>query len=313
MFLNGGIARRFLSLPVTTRGCPVIETQGALLKRHKECALELAAEVLTSCLRQLGATPDDVRYLCVVTSTGFLTPGLSALLCHKVGLRRDCTRLDVVGMGCNAGLNGLTATTTWAQRHTGLLAIMVCAEICSAVYVVDDSMQTSVVNSLFADGAGAISVIADGRRDCTGPAILKFVSSLIPETLNAMRFDWDDEQGKLKFFLDRNIPYLIGAHSEEVIDQLLADTGLHRCDIAHWIVHSGGKKVIDAIKVNSGLTNHDLRHTISVLRDYGNLSSGSFLFSLERLLQEGATKSGDYGVLMTMGPGSTIEAALARW
>ena len=83
--------------------------------------------------------------------------------------------------------------------------------------------------------------------------------------------------------------------------------------IAHWIAHSGGRKVIDAVKINLGLTEHDLRHTSAVLREYGNLSSGSFLFSYQRLLDEGRTAAGDYGVLMTMGPGSTIEMALVQW
>jgi 3,5-dihydroxyphenylacetyl-CoA synthase len=78
-------------------------------------------------------------------------------------------------------------------------------------------------------------------------------------------------------------------------------------------VHSGGKKVIDAVRVNLGLTRYDPRHTTGVLRDYGNLSSGSFLFSYQRLREEGVAAPGEYGVLMTMGPGSTIETALVRW
>jgi predicted naringenin-chalcone synthase len=67
------------------------------------------------------------------------------------------------------------------------------------------------------------------------------------------------------------------------------------------------------VKYNLGLTAHDVRHTTSVLRDLGNVSSGSFLFSLERLLAEGPPAPGDLGVLMTMGPGSQIETALVRW
>ena len=99
-------------------------------------------------------------------------------------------------------------------------------------------------------------------------------------------------QGKFSFFLDPDIPYVVGAHAELVVDRLLAGTGLRRSDISHWLVHSGGKKVIDAIRVNLGLTRHDVRHTIGVLRDYGNLSSGSFLFSYERLLREGVDQAG---------------------
>jgi 3,5-dihydroxyphenylacetyl-CoA synthase len=128
-----------------------------------------------------------------------------------------------------------------------------------------------------------------------------------------MRYDWDGAAGKFSFFLDPEIPYVVGAHAELVVGRLLSGAGLRRSDIRHWLVHSGGKKVIDAVRVNLGLTRHDVRHTISVLRDYGNLSSGSFLFSYQRLVREGATRPGDYGVLMTMGPGSTIETALVQW
>jgi predicted naringenin-chalcone synthase len=106
---------------------------------------------------------------------------------------------------------------------------------------------------------------------------------------------------------------VVGAHAEQVVDRLLSRAGLRRSDISHWLVHSGGKKVIDAVRINLGLTRHDVRHTTGVLRDYGNLSSGSFLFSYERLLQEEVATTGEYGVLMTMGPGSTIETALIQW
>ena len=89
-----------------------------------------------------------------------------------------------------------------------------------------------------------------------------------------MRYDWDDAQHKFSFFLDPDIPYVVGAHAGLVVDRLLTRVGLRRSDIAHWLVHSGGKKVIDAVRVNLGLTRHDVRHTIGVLRDYGNLSNG---------------------------------------
>ncbi|MFD0890056.1 3-oxoacyl-[acyl-carrier-protein] synthase III C-terminal domain-containing protein, partial [Streptosporangium algeriense] len=118
---------------------------------------------------------------------------------------------------------------------------------------------------------------------------------------------------KFSFFLDPEVPYVVGAHAEEAVDALLRGAGLRRSDIAHWIVHSGGRKVIDAVRVNLGLTRHDMRHTLGVLRDYGNLSSGSFVFSYRALLRERTPEEGEYGVLMTMGPGSTIETTLIRW
>jgi predicted naringenin-chalcone synthase len=174
-------------------------------------------------------------------------------------------------------------------------------------------MRTSVVNSLFGDGAAAAAVVAGKERPPAAPAVLDFAGLLIPDAIDAMRYRWDDAQGKFSFSLDPDIPYVVGAHVEDCVDRLLGGAGLRRSAVDHWVVHSGGKKVVDSLRVNLGLSRHDVRHTTGVLRDYGNLSSGSFLFSLERLLGEGAVRPGDHGVLMTMGPGSTIETALVRW
>ena len=323
IFLNSAIQRRHLSLPALgDDGTRVQETQGELLGKHKRVAIDMGALAIDACLKDTGAGLSDIRYLCCVTSTGFLTPGLSALLIREIGLAPSCGRVDIVGMGCNAGLNALGVTAAWSAAHPGELAILLCTEACSAAYVFDSTMRTAVVNSLFGDGAAAIALISGGQAadlpapaagDAGGPRILSFASHLITDALDAMRYDWDGTAGKFSFFLDPEIPYVVGAHAELVVGRLLSEAGVRRSDISHWLLHSGGKKVIDAVRVNLGLTRHDVRHTVSVLRDYGNLSSGSFLFSYQRLVSEGVTRPGDYGVLMTMGPGSTIETALVQW
>lgn len=315
LFLNSAIERRNLCLPPrSAAGDRIPETQGDLLRKHLRVGLRMGGEAIADCLRRAGETAAAVRYLCCVSSTGFITPGFSALLVKELGLQRDCARLDVVGMGCNAGLNALNATTGWAAVHPGELALTVCIEACSAAYAFDGTMRTSVVNSLFGDGAAAAAVVAGrGNRSSTGPRTLRFASLMIPDAIDAMRYDWAEDANRFSFYLDAEVPYVIGAHARPAVDRLLADSGLRRADIAHWVVHSGGKKVIDSVRVNLGLTRHDVRHTTSVLRDHGNVSSGSFLFSLRRLLDEGLVATGDHGVLMTMGPGSTIELALVRW
>ncbi|MFG2231312.1 3,5-dihydroxyphenylacetyl-CoA synthase DpgA [Streptomyces sp. NPDC048723] len=318
VFANSAIERRYLTLPAQDdEGNRHPEPQGDLLDKHKALAIDMGAEALQACLKRAGAELSDLRHLCCVTSTGFLTPGLSALLIRELGIDRHCSRSDIVGMGCNAGLNALGVVSGWSAAHPGELAVVLCSEACSAAYAMDSTMRTAVVNSLFGDGAGAIALIAGGEDDPSavteGPRILKFASCIIPEAVDAMRYDWDRTQGRFSFFLDPQIPYVVGAHAEITVDRLLQGTGLRRSDIKHWLVHSGGKKVIDAVTVNLGLPRHDLRHTVGVLRDYGNVSSGSFLFSYERLLDEQVTQPGEYGVLMTMGPGSTIETALVQW
>ncbi|SDT81846.1 (3,5-dihydroxycyclohex-3-enyl)acetyl-CoA synthase [Streptomyces sp. TLI_053] len=323
IFLNSAIERRALTLPPPLPdGSMPVETQGQLLAKHVTSGVALGRRAVEDCLRAAGATLADVRYLCCVTSTGLLTPGFSALLIKELGIDRHCARLDVVGMGCNAGLNGLTSVASWAAAHPGELALLVCIEACSAAYVMDGTMRSAVVNSLFGDGSAAAAVVAPPTATATatgpagtpaGPALLRFSSCIVPEASGAMRYDWDDEQGKFSFYLDPDIPYVVGAHAEPSLDRLLEGTGLNRSDISHWVIHSGGKKVVDSVRVNLGLTRRDVRHTTGVLRDHGNLSSGSFLFSYRRLAAEACAEPGDFGVLMTMGPGSTIELALVGW
>ncbi|MGH3738846.1 MAG: 3,5-dihydroxyphenylacetyl-CoA synthase DpgA [Micromonosporaceae bacterium] len=319
VFLNSAIERRFLTVPaIDAAGEIVPEPQGDLLRKHRRLAVDMAGRGLQASLKDAGISLSDISYLCCVTTTGFLTPGLTALLIRDLGIDPSCHRVDVVGMGCNAGLNALNGTAAWSAANPGKYAVMVCAEACSAAYVIDGTMRTAVVNSLFGDGAAAI-VLHTPARDGTEPAaqpgarILAFASHIITDAVDAMRFDWDDDQGRFSFYLDPDVPYVVGANARRVIDRVLAKAGLRQYDIRHWLVHSGGKKVIDAVRVNLGLTRYDVRHTIEVLRDYGNLSSGSFLFSYERLLAEGVVEEGDYGVLMTMGPGSTIETAVVQW
>ncbi|MCA9583643.1 MAG: hypothetical protein KC416_17720, partial [Myxococcales bacterium] len=242
----------------------------------------------------------------------FLCPGITAHLIKEMGFRPDVHRADILGMGCNAGMNGLGLVAAFCAANPGKLALMVCVEVCSAAYVLNDDVVTGVVNALFGDGSAAVLLTAGGgASEAPGPSIHGFVSHIITDGIHTMRFDLDG--AKLSFYLDKDIPYVIGANIRIPVGKLLAQHGLVKRQIRHWIVHSGGKKVVDAIKYNVGITAWDVRHTSSVLRDFGNLSSGSFLFSYQRLLDEGLVRRGDYGVLMTMGPGSTIETALIRW
>lgn len=315
LFTSSHIKTRHLYLPEAGPDGAPQETQGQLLAKHKRGALQIGPEAIRACLGPTGLGVRDIDHLVCITTTGFLAPGLSALVMKEMGFREDCSRADIVGMGCNAGLNGLNLTTAWATANPGKNALMVCIEICSAVYVFDGTMRTAIVNSLFGDGAAAVLVRASGLDDQGPPTprVLGFNSHLIPQASDAMRYDWDDQAGKFSFFLDRDIPYVVGANAPRPVGRLLAQHGLKKRHVSHWVVHSGGKKVVDAIKYNLGLTDHDVRHTHSVLRDFGNLSSGSFLFSYKRLMAEGKVRRGDFGVLMTMGPGSTIETALIRW
>lgn len=314
VFQASHIKTRHLYLPEADENGRPTETQEELLAKHRRGALDMAGRAIPAALQPLGLNVQDVDYLCVISSTGFMLPGLTAMFIKHFGFRTDVHRTDIVGMGCNAGLNGLNPVSAWTVANPGRVALMVCCEVNSALYIFDEDLNTGVVNSLFGDGCAAAVLRADPKDEpALAPRILGFQSHIIPETWDAMHYGWEPRHGKFAFQLARDVPYVLGTHAETPVSALLARHGLKLRHIQHWLVHSGGKKVIDAIKYTVGITEYDVRHTVGVLRDYGNLGSGSFLFSTQRLLAEGKVRRGDYGVMMTMGPGSTIETALVRW
>jgi 3,5-dihydroxyphenylacetyl-CoA synthase len=312
LFRNSHIQSRSLYLPEPVNGQPPVESSQELIDRHLRGALEIGPAAVNGALGPLGLTPADVDFLVCISSTGFLCPGISAHVIKHMGFRPDIRRLDIVGMGCNAAVNGLQAATALAQAPPGRIGLMLCVEVCSAAYVNSPNLSTAVVNSLFGDGAAAVVVRADdGDGWERGPRVLDFEPFILTDAIGAMRYDLEDS--KLSFFLDRDIPFVIGRHVSIPVTALLDRHGLRIQDIDHWLVHSGGKKVIDAIQANLELPEHHLRHTRAVLRDQGNMSSGSVLFSLKALQGEQVVKANDLGVLIAMGPGTSIETVLLAW
>ncbi len=312
VFSTAGIDTRHLFVDDVPIGMALMdEDQGQLLERHRRGSLALGASAIGRCLTSLGLGPRAVDFLCVVSSTGTMLPGLSAMYVRHCGFRADCLRADIVGMGCHAALNGLNVVRSWACCHRGL-ALLVCCEINSAMHVRDDRPVTQIVNSLFGDGCAA-ALIAGASSRFVGPQVIAQASHLIDEAWRAISLHWSKSHTKFELYLDRAIPDLLATHSPTPIAAVLRQAGVCRSEIKHWLIHAGGKKVIDAIATANALAEHDVRHSRTVLARYGNLGSPTVLFSYDLLLREGTVRPGDYGIMVTMGPGATVESALLRW
>ena len=316
LFAQSHIKKRHLNLPEPgPDGCIPEESFQQLLDKHREGILHNGGRAVEEALNKAGIKPEQLDYLACVTSTGYLCPGASALLVRQHGFREDIHRLDVVGMGCNAALNAVQPIVQYLRSNPTKIGMLVCIENCSAAYVYNETMVTAVVNSLFGDAAAAMLIGGAEQQLVTPnpnlPCLVDFASQIVVEAMHTMRFDNDN--GKLSFFLDRDIPYFLGQNAHKPALRLMAQNNLKKRNIAWWVVHSGGKKVIDSIKMNLELTDYDVRHTLDVLENFGNISSCSILFSLLRLAEENVTSPGDYGIMMAMGPGASIETALMRW
>lgn len=317
LFQKSHISGRYLFLPEPGEdGTIPNESNHELITKHLNGSIELGTKAAGKCLAQLNIDITEIDHVVCVTSTGLLLPGVSAHLVKHLKFRNNIQRTDIVGMGCSAGLPSLrVATQSAAADGPGKKVLLLCIEISSSAYVNYETIQAAVVNSLFGDGATALLLETQKESPgIEGPRVIGFESRILTEHMNLLKYDlFENAENKLSLILSKELPYIIGNNIENVLNGLLNKYGLKKRDISHWVVHAGGRKVLESIKYNLGLSNHDIRHTMIVHKEYGNMSSGSVFFSLERLTKEKVAKKGDLGVLISMGPGLSIESCLLSW
>jgi len=311
-FEHEHIKKRHLLLPENSSGEFVEETPSQLREKFRQNSVQLISAALDQAIKKAGLSKDNLDYIVCVTSTSFIVPGLSAILIEDLGLQRDTQRLDIVGMGCNAGLNGLNAVFNWCSQQEGKTGALICCELCSCIYSLEENENASLVNSLFGDGV-AVALLQWSSSKKNHPSIIDFHSHLIPKTLSYLRFDWNQEKNRYSFYVDKRTPEALANEIQKPLQTLLEKHGLSKDKIAHWIVHSGGAAILEALEKKLELEKTSLRHTRTILENFGNVSSASFLFSLEECLAKEKFQPGDWGILITMGPGLTIEMALIRW
>ncbi len=307
IFMSSDIDFRYLSFDIAT--LDPLETADDMHKRFADHAVAMGVESIQRCLLDAGRTPEDIDYIVAVSCTGYLCPGLSAILSKQIGLRSDLQRADLVGMGCAGAMPGLQRAFEYVRAYPERTALVVTVEVCSACYYVDDSLETVVGNAICADGAAAVLVGNSPRERM--PALVQFETLLEPSYIDTVGFQF--KSGKLRIVLSKDIRDVAGGLADRVVRNLLSHSGLRKDDVTHWVIHSGGRKVIDSIKQEVGLSEDQLTNSRRVLREYGNMSSPTVLFVLHDVLAQSRPRPGDIGVMLAMGPGLAIETGLLRW
>jgi len=285
------------------------ESADDMHRRFEEHSVGISKEAIRRSLENAGLQATDIDYIVAVSCTGYLCPGLSAILIKSLGMRNDLQRADLIGMGCAGAMPGLQRAYDYVHAYPERKALVITVEICSACYYVDESLETVVGNAICGDGAAAVIVGNHGAG--AGPAIRQFETLLEPSFIGTVGFQF--KMGKLRIVLSKDIRDAAGGLASRVIATLLEKAGLRKEDIAHWVVHSGGRKVIDSIKQEVGLSEQQLHHSRCVLKNFGNMSSPTVLFVLQETMQHASPKAGDLGVMLAMGPGLAIEAGLLQW
>lgn len=311
IFMNSDIDYRHLYLDMSSFDGR--ETADELHSRYQRGAMEVGREAIEKCLAAGGFNVQDIGLIVGVSCTGYLCPGLSSLFIKELGMRNDVQRADLLGMGCAGAMPGLQRGYDFVKAYLDKKALVVTVEICSACYYFDDSLDTAVGNAICGDGAAAIVIGASEEKHF--PKILGFATHLEPSYINTVGFE--QREGKLRIILSKDIRDVAGGLAKTLIGKILTSYDLSKEQIAHWILHSGGRKVIDSVQREMGLTDDQVRHSKCVLKNFGNMSSPTVLFVLNEVLRHSngsaPPKSGDLGIMVAMGPGLAIEGALLQW
>lgn len=307
IFMNGEIETRHFYL----EGKPFNphESKDELTARYERGAVGLGKEACHSAMEKAGIKADEVSLISAASCTGYLCPGLTSRLVKELKLSRHTQQANLLGMGCSGAMPALQRGFDFVKANPGKKALVVAVEICSAAYYRDDhSLDTVIGNAICADGAAAL--VLGNTQNWLRLELLDFASEIFPEHQDKVGFESKD--GFLKIVLGPEIPELAGPAANQVVGRLLEVNDLKREDITHWIVHSGGKKVIDKIGEGLELPPEKLASTRKILKTCGNMSSPTVLFVLKEILTQ-KPKPGEYGVMLALGPGLTVEAALLRF
>ncbi|KAK3058532.1 hypothetical protein LTR09_000096 [Extremus antarcticus] len=279
-----------------------------------EVAVELGAAAINEALRKAGLKASDIDHIFFVSITGIATPSIDARLVNTLGLRSDIKRTPIFGLGCVAGVAGVARVPDYLEAYLDHIAVLVSVELCTLTFQQQDfSIPNIIASGLFGDGAAAV-LIAGANRLATGPQIIDTRSIFYSNTEDAM--DWNVTSNGFGIVLSPDVPKIVESNIATNVQEFLAANQLTQADIAFYVCHPGGPKVLQAFESALDLAPHALDVTRRHLAEYGNLSSASVLMVLEdtmALLAQHRPPAGSSRLMMAVGPGFCAELVLLRW
>jgi predicted naringenin-chalcone synthase len=212
-------------------------------------------------------------------------------------------------MGCAAGVSGIIYAKNFLKANPGKRAAVVAVESPTATFQLNDFSMTNIVSAaIFGDGAACVLLSSNDADN--GPEILAEEMYHFYDAEEMMGFDLTNTG--LKMVLDIEVPQTIEKHFPEIIHPFLAKQNLKIADIDHLIFHPGGKKIVQIVESLFGALGKNINDTKEVLRLYGNMSSATVLYVLERFLNSKLAK-GEKGLMLSFGPGFSAQRVLLEW
>jgi len=290
------------------------------LKRFKEEAVPLVTRVARQAIEEAGVELDTIEKIVVVSSTGFIGPGLDCALIENLGLKRSVDRTLIGFMGCAAAMNGFRVTNDFVrlEKNAGKHALLVCIEISSVHTTFEDNMNDAILHAIFADGCAA--AVLGGKTKKETPrgalAIVDEHSWLCANTQDGITLAVN--ANGISCTLSKHLSKYIEANMDHYVQSALGKHNLALKDIDFWGVHPGGTRIIEAVERSLKLTTEQTADSWAVLAEYGNMLSPSIVYVIKRVMdrQKERLVKGEAlyrnGLAFSFSPGVGVEGILLR-
>jgi alkylresorcinol/alkylpyrone synthase len=307
LFENAGVERRY----------SIMDAEEVFLKTsfeekndiYKRESIKMAESALTKSLNKASLTPTDIDFIITVSCTGIMIPSVDAYLINKLEMKQDIVRLPVTEMGCVAGVSGMIYANNFLKANPNKRAVVIAIESPTSTFQIEDFSMVNIVSAaIFGDGCAC--TILSSYEEEEGPEIIDEAMYHFYDSEHMMGFEL--KNSGLQMVLDKEVPEKIATHFPKFVHPFLERNNLSIEDVDHLIFHPGGKKIVQTIEELFGSLGKNIDITKAVLKDYGNMSSATVLYVLERFINQGV-KKGDIGLMLSFGPGFTAQRLLLKW
>jgi predicted naringenin-chalcone synthase len=267
----------------------------------QQAAAPLSLKAVRNCVERFPGT--TITHLITVSCTGMSAPGLDLELMELLQLPATTFRTSVNFMGCYAAIHALKIADAFCKADKKANVLVVCTELCTLHFQKENTVDNMTSSMLFSDGSAAVLVSGDDEQP--GLKIDSFYSTVALKGKKDMA--WELSSKGFLMTLSSYIADMIGENFDELVIDALKASGQDKTSISHWCIHPGGKKILEAVHNSLGFTNGQLQPCYDILSEYGNMSSPTVLFVLERIMKKlDLTKSNKiFGA--AFGPGLTME------
>ena len=283
---------------------PSTQQRMEVFKKH---ALHLSLAAVNKCIEKIPSIQKkEITHLVVVSCTGMYAPGLDIDLVNALGLNSSISRTCINFMGCYAAFNGLKLADLFCSSEKNAKVLMVCTELCTIHFQKENTENNILANALFADGSAALLVEAQPRKGINLKP-MAFHCDLAAEGEQDMAWTIGDWGFEMK--LTSYVPDVIHNGIKKLTKSLLEKISQNLSDVSYFAIHPGGKKILEVIEEELGLTKLQNRAAYDVLREYGNMSSPTVLFVLKEIMND--LNDAPANILgAAFGPGLTMETFL---